>query len=529
MVKHSFVCLLYCLVALTWSGALQAQSNAYIDLKIDSSEVYFGDTVVLEMESAGLLDPVDLSPLLAQAELVRETTGNRIAVFSGKVAKIKIRRIVLLPKAPGTLVIGPLTAGDVSSNSIHVKILDLARPNWQPQDDDLQIVTTLKPESVRVNQQLELRIELLHRYPITGELIDLPKLSGFSQRTLLAERRTYKDENREWRRTEWRYLLFPKESGTLDIGSIKWRGTTLKSRVERAQYSREVESIKVDVGVRADNQSDWWLPSDSVTLTEVWSEPPTTLRAGDELNRVITIEASSVLAGQIPTPVILESRALQQTLINTSRTEQLTDNGIISKAVFTYRVKAQSPIPVFMDTVRLKWWDTTTNEAREAIIPARRINVGLPDRADLLSNLALQETGVNKVKHLLQATNWLRFGLYCLATLAVLFGLWNLTPGLLARYQKHRQLNTCISKLKSAASANNEEQMYALLQRPQTKQILAGAESDLVRTLESRLYSRAKMQHQPPQWMVMINSVAYGAKKNSIGIRSDSNTALAEL
>jgi len=187
MVKHSFVCLLYCLVALTWSGALQAQSNAYIDLKIDSSEVYFGDTVVLEMESAGLLDPVDLSPLLAQAELVRETTGNRIAVFSGKVAKIKIRRIVLLPKAPGTLVIGPLTAGDVSSNSIHVKILDLARPNWQP-------------------QELELRIELLHRYPITGELIDLPKLSGFSQRTLLAERRTYKDENREWRRTEWRYL-----------------------------------------------------------------------------------------------------------------------------------------------------------------------------------------------------------------------------------------------------------------------------------------------------------------------------------
>jgi len=108
--------------------------------------------------------------------------------------------------------------------------------------------------------------------------------------------------------------------------------------------------------------------------------------------------------------------------------------------------------------------------------------------------------------------------------------LWNLAPGLLARYRKHRQLNTCISDLKSAASANNEEQMYALLQRPQSKQILAGAESDLVRALESRLYSRAKVQQQAPQWMSMIKSVAYGAKKkNSVGIKPDSKTALAEL
>ena len=50
---------------------------------------------------------------------------------------------------------------------------------------------------------------------------------------------------------------------------------------------------------------------------------------------------------------------------------------------------AQSPIPVFLDTVRVPWYDTVTASAREAIIPARRINVGLPDRADLLASLAL--------------------------------------------------------------------------------------------------------------------------------------------
>ncbi|MFT6306801.1 MAG: hypothetical protein ACJA0Z_001966 [Halioglobus sp.] len=52
---------------------------------------------------------------------------------------------------------------------------------------------------------------------------------------------------------------------------------------------------------------------------------------------------------------------------------------------------AQSPIPVFLDTVRVRWFNTLANINKEAIIPARRINVGLPDRADLLVDIALQD------------------------------------------------------------------------------------------------------------------------------------------
>ena len=249
----------------------------------------------------------------------------------------------------------------------------------------------------------------------------------------------------------------------LDIGGIQWSGTALKSRAERAQFSRSVESLKLSVAKAPATQNSWWLPSEGVTLTEAWSQPPTTLRAGDELERTITVEAAAVLAGQIPTPVVPESRAIQQTLIDTKREETITGNSVTSKGVFTYRVKAQSPIPVFLDTVRIPWWDTATNEAREAIIPARRINVGLPDRADLLSNIALQETGVNRVIHWLQATNWLRTGLCCLASLAVLFSLWNQVPGLRVRNRKRKQLNSCIAKLKRAARVGDEEEVYRLL------------------------------------------------------------------
>ena len=514
---------------LLWVNAIQASDDAYINLEIDSSEVYFGDTIVLNVESTGLFDPIDFSPLLEKASLLRETTGTRISVINGKIVEIKLRWMDLQPNTPGVLVIGPLLAGEVSSNSAHVKVLDLVRPDWQPQTDDLQIKTTLTPESALVNQQVVFSIELLHRYPISSESVSLPALNGFSNRTIFSERRTFKDESKEWYRTEWRYLLFPRESGTLDIGSIEWSGTALKSRAERAQFSRSVESVKLSVAASADTQSGWWLPGEDVQLSEAWSEPPTTLKAGDELERTITIEAAGVLAGQLPTPVVLESRAVQQTLIDSKREEKVTGNNVTSKAVFTYRVKAQSPIPVFLDTVRIPWWDTATNEAREAIIPARRINVGLPDRADLLSKAALQETGVNRVRHWLQSADWLRVSLYCLTSLAVLFFLWNLVPALRVRNRKRKRLKTCIAELKRAASAGNEEEIYQLLQRSESKKILGGAESELVNTLASRLYSRTQAHTQTPQLMDMIRAIEINSKRHSSGMKPGPKTVLAEL
>jgi len=514
---------------LLWVNAAQANDNAYINLQIDSSEVFFGDTIVLNVESTGLPDPIDFSPLLEHVSLLRETSGTRISVIGGKIVEIKLRWMDLQPNTPGLLVIGPLLAGDISSNSVHVNVLDLVRPDWQPQKDDLQIKTTLAPKSALVNQQVLLTIELLHRYALSGESVSLPALNHFSNRTIVSERRTFKDESKEWYRTEWRYLLFPRESGMLDVGNIEWSGTALKSRSERARFSRKMESLELPVAGATNTGSTWWLPSAGVTLSEDWSEPPTTLRAGDELERIITIEAAAVLAGQIPTPVVPESRAIQQTLIDTKRVENLTGNSITSKAVFTYRVKAQSPIPVFLDTVRIPWWDTVANEAREAIIPARRINVGLPDRADLLSKAALQETGVNRFKLWLQSADWLRAGLYGLTSLALLFSLWNMAPALRVRNRKRKRLNTCIAELKRAARVGNEEEIYRLLQRPESKKILGGAESYLVNVLESRLYSRTQAPTQMPQLMDMIRSIEVKSGQYISGMKPRPKKVLAEL
>jgi len=86
--KHSIAIVI---VLLLWSNVIQANDDAYINLQIDSSEAFFGDTIVLNVESTGLLDPIDFSPLLEQVSLVRETSGTRISVINGKIVEIKLR------------------------------------------------------------------------------------------------------------------------------------------------------------------------------------------------------------------------------------------------------------------------------------------------------------------------------------------------------------------------------------------------------------------------------------------------------
>ena len=92
------------------------------------------------------------------------------------------------------------------------------------------------------------------------------------------------------------------------------------------------------------------------------------------------------------------SPATAATLIDQSRNQELSNGSVKATATFTYRMVAQSPIPVFLDTVRVPWFHTLENTPREAIIPARRINVGLPDRADLLADIALKDNWGARLK-----------------------------------------------------------------------------------------------------------------------------------
>ena len=392
-----------------------ATAASSITLTTDSDSIYLGDTLVIEMEAVGIDETVDIAPLLEGADLLRETRGTRIAVIDQNVVEVKLRRMEFLPRQEGPLLMGPLNGesitGGISSNTLKISVLPAIDEQWQPDLTDLQMSLTLTdgisgnpvsiddtPYSTYIGQRIIADIKLRHRHPIADEELVLPEFEGFDVLAGHEQRRTVESDELadNWRVIAWRYHLFAQRSGELTIGEMSWRGLAIRSRTQRAEFVKKIPARKIQIkpaiaGVQ------WWLPASSLSLQDNWSSDALELSAGDEVIRTITLDARDVLASHLPEVHPLQSRALSSALIDQSRSQQLVGNHIQASATYTFRMLAQSPIPVFLDTVRVGWYDTTSSELREAIIPARRINVGLPERDDLLAALALNNKWTDRL------------------------------------------------------------------------------------------------------------------------------------
>ena len=403
-----FVATLLCLL-LTPTTLLAEQAS--VRLTTDNPQVYVGDAIIIDIESTGLVEPLNVEPLKSIATFDRETYGTRIAVVEGKVVENKTRRMEFTADKVGTLIFGPLTGvannEDVQSNSISISVSEAANEQWSPSDQDLAFEFTLNDHSPYIHQQIVANLVLKHRFPVADEAIILPDFAQFDVVPVYEQRRTLDSSAQSWRLISWRWLLYPKASGQLTLNGPEWAGLMVKSRTQRGNFKLPSETINLAVQA-AINPNEWWLPASSVKLDDSWSSPATELSAGDEITRTVTVTATGVLSQQIPDIQPLASRAISSVLINKQREQTLIDETITSKAEFTFRLTAQSPIPVFLDTIRVPWYNTIKNEMSEAIIPARRINVGLPERADVLANLALKRNPWERLKLFVRSmdVNW---------------------------------------------------------------------------------------------------------------------------
>jgi len=390
------------LIASSLPPALHAQDpTSGIRLTVAEDTVYVGDSVTLEIESVGLLEPLDTSPLFIGADLLRETAGTRITVIGGQVMDVRTRRMEFLPRAEGAVAFGPLRGetanGPVQSNRVVVTVAAPVEDAWQPGADDARAEISLSSSTPWVREQVTLDIVLRHRFAIADETIELPDLAGFDVLPVFERRRTLEpaDETREtskpMRRIAWRYLLWPRRSGPLEIGALRWQGTMVRSRTARGPIDTGTAPQSLDVRAAPADADAWWLPASALSLSDGWSSDLADLTAGSEIERTLTVEARGVLASQLPVVEPLASRSFTSVALGGSRDQQLIGDVVTATASYRFRLTARSPVPVFLDTVRVGWWDTVNEAAAEAIVPARRVDIGLPDRADLLADVALEQ------------------------------------------------------------------------------------------------------------------------------------------
>lgn len=396
-------------------GAL-AKPQPFIEITLETQEAFLGDTVVIEVRWSGLLDPLDFSVLERDAELVRQTSGTRIAVVEGQVIEIASRRIELQPLNIGILTLGPLEGDGITSNSVSIDVTEPRSVAWTPGADDVRLSQTISTPNPWLQQQIVLNIEFRTRYPLADEAAILPKFDDFWVVPVLVERRTL-DEEGGWALTAWRYLLYPQRSGKLVIKGATIAGTLAKSRAERGTFELIAAPLELEVKPSAFPASSWWIAATSLTVKDEWSSDPTKLSAGDELDRIVTVNATGVLPEQLPDVVMDETQGLSITPLGVEREGKIVGDVAQATAHFRFRVRAISPIPVFLDTIRLRWWNTVADRAAEAIIPARRIDIGIPNRDALLEGALRGETRIDRL--LVWASGYATSAYAALAVLAL--------------------------------------------------------------------------------------------------------------
>ncbi len=540
-ILRCFILLLLISNTSLWSGKSAAEISPYIKMSTETPRVFVGDLIILDIEYVGLVEEPDFSLLKSAAPFERETYGTRIGVFGGKVIEIKIRRMEFVADKAGPLILGPLTSRNtidgeqtpldvITSNSVTIKVQAASKTIWTVSAADAVLTTTLSPSNPYVHQQLTLDITLQHQHQIAEEQFKLPSLNDFKVVPVFSERRTV-DASNGMRTTAWRYLIFPKFSGVIDLGEVSWSGTLVKSRTERAAFKRSsgVGSIAVLPAIESGSiHGEWWLPASSLELTESWSSDLKQLKAGSESIRTLSVIATGVTASQLPVITPLETRGLTQSLIDQKRSENMVAGTITSTASFQYRVKAQSPIPVFLDTVRVAWWNTRTNKAAEAIIPARRINIGLPERDDLLAELARDNSGslflASPVFRKILSYGWLRIASasVILLTVAILtLRLLKMLTNKLNSHFKKRQFRSTIIGLAEKEQWNDLYKMLCLhAEHPAKKSVVLNNSQlrEVMADLGKFLFSNppASSINKPPD-ISKINSLACSATTQQTG------------
>ena len=397
------------------SAAFDAQAQE-VNAFLDRNPVYEGDTVTLtiEINDATQSPQPDLSPLAKDFQVLRTSTSTQIQIINGQQSAKTQWLIQLQPNHNGTIEIPALRIGANQTSPLSLTVESQPPAVAKQLAERLFIHTEVEDQNPYVQSQIRFVVKLFYAVPLLdGELEELKLDNAVVER--LDEDRIFSTtlNNRRYQALERRYAVFPEQSGALQLPSIRFRGriATENSRrpsaVSPLDFRRapsisspfsslfgsmfdpgqpvSVASDAITLNVRPrpdDYNGDYWLPSESVALSDSWAQNPPQFRVGEPVTRTITVEAKGLSAAHLPAldTIITVDKA------NVYPEQPITKNRTDGVWIYGQRKQSLAIVPnqagiLTLPEIRLAWWDTLAEEQRITSLPAREFQV-LPAASD---------------------------------------------------------------------------------------------------------------------------------------------------
>lgn len=407
--KHAYrlaVLLLTVLPSLPAAAAFQAF--------LERNQIEPGESVQLTLQRDGRGGEPDLAPLKQDFAILDAASGSSVQIINGHLSAQVTVRLTLSPKRTGQLQIPALTWEGERSPALTLTVTPTTGNTTSGNGDaaaststsHLFMTRTLDQQQPYVQAAATLTLRIHTDQPLYQAGLDLASSNDVVVQQLGKDRQSSETrDGRSYQVIERTYLLFPQRSGRISLPGPVLAGQVADPRagpssgdpfMNRAfgnlfgrdpfagamnaprPFRLQGDPIVLDARARPASVSGQdWLPARQLSLEESWRPDGSTLRAGEPLTRHLRLSAVGLSAAQLPDlaarmPLPDEIKAYPDTPKLSSQEQGDSLKGVREQDI---ALIASRPGHYELPAMRVAWWDTEQNQAREVVLPARTLEV----------------------------------------------------------------------------------------------------------------------------------------------------------
>lgn len=386
-----------------------AVSQAEIKASVDRTSMFFGESLTLTISSdQNTNSQPDFTMLDAVFHVGQTGKSSSTQIINGAVTTKTSWQVLLVPKSMGSHIIPPFEVDGERTDPIKITV-NKPDPNAQAKGDIFIELETNK-DSAFVQEEIQLTVRLLYAINLKNGALSEPDANGLIvQQINKGSNYTTQRDGKTYQVLERKYAIFAENSGTLTLNPLIFEGeVTDNSRQSFGLFQRgrpirqvsEMLELEIKQIPQAFVNKDW-IPASQVVLQQSWSQDKP-YQVGEPITRTINLTATGLAETQLPD---LEMDDIQGAKIYQDKTDTLprTDGQqLISSKIIKYAVIPNQEGVLEIPEFTLEWFDTNSQTAQVARIPATSLNI---EAADLATTQAPQAIDFNVQEKIPESLN----------------------------------------------------------------------------------------------------------------------------
>ena len=457
---------------------LSSVTLAELTIKTDRQSIGADESLqmVIRYDGQVLSGEPELGVLLRDWEILSNNRNQQYSWANGESISYTEWQLTLLPRSTGTLVIPSITFKSDVSNALEIEVT--------PSRTASSVAQTIFAQSSVDRAEVFPQQQIIY----TAQLYSASRLSDLALTELNVDnaliQRTGESQyqksigGRTYIVVEVQYALFPTTAGELTIPALRFSGyevsgrTSFFNRGNRVIRTTETQTVTVKP-LPSGQAPATWIPAQSLTIDQQWSQSPQQLTVGEPITRTVTVTARGLTGAQLP-PLPSQPGDRYKSYPDQPKIGETIDrSSVVGQRIESTAIVPQQPGELVLPAVSVDWWDTQVNQLRTATLPATRITVAAAAPSEAPKSVAYENQSASEATApnlsgtaLIETTapqsqRWLQLSLAAnavlLALLAALFYWQRHTPNSPARRP--------IANTFSASTEADEQQLWRQIEQ----------------------------------------------------------------